>query len=465
MTHDDFIAIITKTFPGIDTSKTQFTATRDKVTLTCPIHGDYTVISSELLRKVSKKAMGLTVEPCPKCGKALSGNKSVTQESVVDEIRRIHGDKYDYSKIVYITNKIPVEVVCHTHGSFFAEPRNLLSGRGCRKCYEGTVTSTNSDTIDTFETALVEKYGDGKFNLSKAKYISSTTKIAVTCANGHDFLIEPRTLMAYGKCPHCSTAKQAVFLRTPKLQYSLHAKGWEKTAMGKTTELYIGSLTSSNDNSVIFKVGVTTRTGEVRLRDHKRYSPKLLLTHPDEDSRRSFNSEYIITKSHYPYLYNGTTEMSGGGSTEAFTKIDLKATDVFLRRQICSVYILGRSGEKPEVKDIHLSMLPVPTEIVSGFHCYMENKEMLLYNAYTDPQKAIDDYLELITDAANGVNVMAKGMQQELAETVRVVTVKLDGVMQVDGVVGDCPNPIIVAAWAKGLNGIEWTVDNVLFKQ
>lgn len=46
----------------------------------------------------------------------------------------VHGNKYDYSKVEYTNNKIPVEIVCEKHGSFKQRPDSHLNGRGCYLC-------------------------------------------------------------------------------------------------------------------------------------------------------------------------------------------------------------------------------------------------------------------------------------------------------------------------------------------
>jgi len=48
--------------------------------------------------------------------------------------KKIHGNKYDYSKTVYIKNRENVEIICPVHGSFFQRPDKHLEGHGCPIC-------------------------------------------------------------------------------------------------------------------------------------------------------------------------------------------------------------------------------------------------------------------------------------------------------------------------------------------
>ena len=64
--------------------------------------------------------------------------KLKTTEEFINDSKKIHGNKYDYSKVVYKGNKTKVCIICPIHGEFWQKPNNHLSGGGCRKCsYEG----------------------------------------------------------------------------------------------------------------------------------------------------------------------------------------------------------------------------------------------------------------------------------------------------------------------------------------
>lgn len=60
--------------------------------------------------------------------------KANTKESFISKAIIRHGNKYDYRNVVYINNKIPVEIICPIHGSFYQRPDSHLSGKGCSFC-------------------------------------------------------------------------------------------------------------------------------------------------------------------------------------------------------------------------------------------------------------------------------------------------------------------------------------------
>ena len=57
-----------------------------------------------------------------------------TTEEFVRRAKEIHGDKYDYSKVVYFNNSTKVCIICPKHGEFWQTPANHISYNGCPHC-------------------------------------------------------------------------------------------------------------------------------------------------------------------------------------------------------------------------------------------------------------------------------------------------------------------------------------------
>ena len=49
-------------------------------------------------------------------------SKKKTTEEFIEQAKNVHGDKYDYSKVVYESTQKPVEIVCKIHGNFLQRP-------------------------------------------------------------------------------------------------------------------------------------------------------------------------------------------------------------------------------------------------------------------------------------------------------------------------------------------------------
>ena len=51
--------------------------------------------------------------------------KKLTKEEFIRRARKTHGDKYDYSKVVYKNSEEKVCIVCHKHGDFYQRRTNI----------------------------------------------------------------------------------------------------------------------------------------------------------------------------------------------------------------------------------------------------------------------------------------------------------------------------------------------------
>lgn len=60
--------------------------------------------------------------------------RKVTTEEFIKRARAIHGDKYDYSKVVYVNTHTKVCIICPEHGEFWMTPANHLKSQRCRYC-------------------------------------------------------------------------------------------------------------------------------------------------------------------------------------------------------------------------------------------------------------------------------------------------------------------------------------------
>lgn len=72
---------------------------------------------------------------CPICAKeSRVKQQRFTLEQFIKRAREIHGNKYDYSKAVYIKSSSKVKIICPEHGEFWQEANSHLQGQGCPKC-------------------------------------------------------------------------------------------------------------------------------------------------------------------------------------------------------------------------------------------------------------------------------------------------------------------------------------------
>ena len=58
----------------------------------------------------------------------------IDTEEFIKRARAVHGDRYDYSKTMYIGIASKLVIICPVHGMFKTQARNHLAGCKCGKC-------------------------------------------------------------------------------------------------------------------------------------------------------------------------------------------------------------------------------------------------------------------------------------------------------------------------------------------
>ena len=66
-----------------------------------------------------------------------------TTKEFIAEAKKVHGDKYDYSLVSYLDQDTPVRIICPIHGEFLQRPIDHLNCKeACYRC-RGLVKTTD----------------------------------------------------------------------------------------------------------------------------------------------------------------------------------------------------------------------------------------------------------------------------------------------------------------------------------
>ena len=169
LTNDDFIEKAQKVHGDkYDYSKVVYTKSNEKVIIVCPIHGEFQ----------QKPNHHLSGRGCPSC----APNKKKTKEECIENFKKVHGNKYDYSKVNYTNSKEKVTIICHIHGEFQQKPNQHLNGCGCPKCgLNKKLKRFNSHfTKEVFIKKCLEIHGN-KYDYSKVEYRGATNTVTIIC--------------------------------------------------------------------------------------------------------------------------------------------------------------------------------------------------------------------------------------------------------------------------------------------
>lgn len=117
----------------------------------------------------------------------------------IEKARKIHGDKYDYSKVHYINDKTKVEIICPIHGSFWQTPNTHICKKArCPKCF-----GKHKFTTEEFIKKSQEVHGN-KYDYSKVNYVNSITPVEIICKKHNKSFWQIPTAHYGGQgCPYC----------------------------------------------------------------------------------------------------------------------------------------------------------------------------------------------------------------------------------------------------------------------
>ena len=228
-----------------DYSKVEYKNNHTRVVIVCPRHGEF--------KQAPSKHWG--GRGCPKCPKQMSEKtRSDREAAFLRAAKKLYGDKYDFSRVVYKGAKVPVEVVCPKHGPFLKEPGHLLAGKACKACEKEKRVSKEAANAaresfvegkkavdererehkerveknaqerrgrreakeavprkkyvlkglpkEAFLKGVAARHGD-KYDLSNVKYENLDDVLTLKCPKHGEFNIKARDLFMGSGCPSC----------------------------------------------------------------------------------------------------------------------------------------------------------------------------------------------------------------------------------------------------------------------
>lgn len=167
-----------------DYSEAVYYRNSTEVTIRCKEHGAFKQTPASHMKGAG----------CPKCG----GRERLDIDGFLTRAMKAHGDRYDYSRVVYKNNLTKVEVLCREHGSFLVAPNNLFAGKGCPRCAKSFPLTT-----DTFVSKAKELHGD-TYDYSLVEYMRSNKKVKIVCPEHGVFEQTPNNHLNGSGCRMCA---------------------------------------------------------------------------------------------------------------------------------------------------------------------------------------------------------------------------------------------------------------------
>ena len=261
-----------------DYSKVEYINKDMDVIIICPHHGEF-------IQRPHNHIAGK--QGCPKCGieKRSMNSLIIAEKNFHQTAKRIHDNKYDYSKVIYADAKKNVIIVCKVHGEFKQTPDTHTRGAGCPNC-AGILRLTNEKF-----TLRANKLHKNKYDYSKINYVNARVKIDIICPDHGTFNQIAYNHLTGRGCPSCSIS------------------GFDKE---KPAILYYLKIS----NGLTYKIGITNRTVEERFGGEMDKIEILKIWQYDKGIDALKQESQILIK-YSQFLYSGPGLLKSG-NTEMF---------------------------------------------------------------------------------------------------------------------------------------------------
>lgn len=213
-----------------DYSNVKYKSLDDKIVIKCREHGEFEMRAINHILK-DGKAQG-----CRECRLRKRGEKqrSGRADSIVADFRKVHGDRYDYSKSDYRGLHVDMKITCRVHGVFMARPSNHLSGTNCPSCYSDRLKeegANNRISNEEFITRAKQRHGE-LYDYSSTNFTGMHFPITVICREHGEFT-QSKALNHLNNdlnCPVClelemmeiQLSRRTTFEEAQKMVYEIH---------------------------------------------------------------------------------------------------------------------------------------------------------------------------------------------------------------------------------------------------
>lgn len=293
-------------------------------------------------------------------------------ETLTSDLKKIHGDKYDYTNSVYLNIKTKMKVWCKgCDDEIEITPSSLLAGSGCTKCWvKNAYESKLEGREKTFITNAQKAHG-GKYLYNLVVYEHSQKDVELICTTCRDsFLITPTSVVRGAGCSICGRTKVRIYQQSklakardsfPARAELVHPNKFTYDLVdykGSFTKVEIGciecqctfmiqpsALLTGNShykcsggggfkpnlpailyyirvetrNRVCWKIGITNLTVKERFSRSDLELITIINEVHYENGQDAYDEEQRLMELHSKYKYKGCP-MLNTGNTELFTK-------------------------------------------------------------------------------------------------------------------------------------------------
>lgn len=296
-TTEEFIALAKQTHGNLyDYSKVEYINKDIKVTITCPYHGDFEQIPHNHLRGATCKLCSIPIATAKS-----SHTQLLTTEQFIEKAKRVHLNKYNYSKVNYTGMKNKVDIICLEHGEFSQRAFAHVRGDNCPKCARKALDTSNTLTQSEF-LLKAHKAHKLRYTYANCLYTGMRNLLTVTCRIHGDFTLRAQDFLSGSGCQICGNiCSTSHYLDEPTILYFLYFPEYN-----------------------IYKLGITIARRGIRqryLQDKIKY--KVLYEKEFLSGKEAYVREQYLLSNYKHLKYFGPPILIGGNS-ELFTSSIIK---------------------------------------------------------------------------------------------------------------------------------------------
>ena len=256
---------------AFDYSEVEYVNGYTEVTLICKKHGRMSITPNKHFDIVGG---------CPLCSKEKRRKRPLmSNDEYKSLVVKLHGDKYDLSKVEYRGMREYVTATCPIHGDFTLTAYDFANKRGCGKCgienrakqsgqtKSGKKTKRENLTTERFISEAKKIFGDCyDYSVTDLKQKDEKGRIRIICPKHGEFLQNPYSHLHGHGCSKCGREQTAKTQSMTTEQFIEKANRIHDFKYDYSETVYSGSL---NDVEIICpKHGKFTQTACVHLAGH-----------------------------------------------------------------------------------------------------------------------------------------------------------------------------------------------------
>lgn len=311
-----------------------------------------------------------------------------TTDSFIERCKKLHGENYDYSKIVYINLVTEIKMVCSIHGEFITTPKNVLRNKiACPKCskiyYHRKKIKKNKDI---FISKAKEKFGD-TFNLDNINYKGIDFPINIICKKHGEVRVIPSNFLnsSYG-CPKCGNEQiyikktgsfEDFVIKANKIhnnKYTYKQKGEYKNVFSKIIiccaehgETVLKAEYHLYNKTICSRCGIEKRSKKRSL-DFEKWKNRLLFDHAtkieilDPENYKNGNSSLLLKCNNCNYIFKkrlrDISKKQHHICFNCYIQQDSSLFEIMLK-QIFNKYMLKYTEQKSFLELKHINKLKI----------------------------------------------------------------------------------------------------------